>query len=75
MSSLVFNPSFYCLLPFHLFFCHSFKSIFTLAGPCYYIILELCNSEFSYFFNVLMSTQGKLMGRGVQLRPSQSDPA
>ena len=49
ISLSVFNPSLCCLLPFHLFFCHSFKAIVTLTGPHYYIILELCNPEFSYF--------------------------
>ena len=49
MSPLVFHPSLCCLSPFHLFFCNSFKAIVTLAGPRYYIILELCNPEFRYF--------------------------
>ena len=76
MSLSVFNPSLCCLSPFHLFLCHSFKAIFSLTRPHYYIILELCNPEFSeLFFNLLVGTQEKLMGRGVQLRPSQSDPA
>ena len=37
--AMIFNLSLCCLLPFHLFFCHSFKAIFTLTGPRYYIII------------------------------------